>query len=103
MLPFSKRDTQSVHLNKGGTNAAWVASVRGLRAGAAGDLMALHRDADYRELIVGDVFLVENAAGYIMQGRVTDVHTREIGSLDEGTVIVNYRIEIGKPLVAVVV
>jgi hypothetical protein len=67
MLRFSKRDTQSVYLNKGGTNAAWVASVRGVRAGATVDIMALHRDADYRDLVAGKVFIVENAVGYIMQ------------------------------------
>jgi hypothetical protein len=93
MLRFGKQDGGRVDLQREHTNLTWIASVSGLEAGGAVNIATLNKSSSRCTLMVGDRFLAQNQAGYIMQGHMTNLYRREIDGPGSDEVVFHYRIE----------
>jgi hypothetical protein len=93
MLRFGKQDGGRVDLQREHTGLAWIASVSGVEAGGAVNIATLNKSSSRCTLMVGDRFLAQNQAGYVMQGRMTNLYRREIDGPGTDEVVFHYRIE----------
>jgi hypothetical protein len=73
VLRFTKASDTAIHLTKHGTNLAWVARVKDAPPGSSVDLRELERSLDNYTIGLGELFMAQNPAGYVVQGRIEHI------------------------------
>lgn len=73
VMRFTKASDTSIHLTKHGTNLTWIARVRDAPLGSLVDPDGLERSSDDYTIELGGLFMAQNQAGYILQGRIEHI------------------------------
>ncbi len=73
VLRFTKASDTAIHLTKHGTNLAWIARVKDAPPGSSVNVEELERSSDNYTIRLSELFLAQNPAGYVVQGRIEHI------------------------------